>query len=77
MTSLLLRKPLNQGQLERRTYLLKSSYSVCYISSIYSFVKIAFARAGALALWIWLTTHVQEVLGSKPGTVYLMDIFSH
>ena len=32
--------------------------------------------AEALVLWLWEETLVQEVLGSNPGTVYWMDIFS-
>ena len=35
------------------------------------------SSAGALVAWVWLTTYVQEVVGSNPSTVYWMDIFSH
>ena len=31
-------------------------------------------RAGALVYWLWETTHVQEVVGSNPGTVDWMDM---
>ena len=27
--------------------------------------------------WLWEETHVPKVMGSNPGTVYWMDIFSH
>ena len=33
--------------------------------------------AGALVLWLWEETHVPKVVGSNPGTVYWMDIYSH
>ena len=33
-------------------------------------------RAGALVYWLWEETHVPKVVGSNPGTVYWMDIFS-
>ena len=33
-----------------------------------------FHRAGALVYWLWETTHVQEVVGSNPGTVDWMDM---
>ena len=29
---------------------------------------------GALVLWLWETTHVQEVMSSNPGTVFWMDM---
>ena len=30
-------------------------------------------RAGVLVQWLWETTHVQEVVGSNPGTVPILD----
>ena len=27
-----------------------------------------------LVLWLWETTHIQEVVGSKPGSVYWLDM---
>ena len=35
------------------------------------------AWAGALVQWLREETHVPKVVGSNPGTVYWMDIFSH
>ena len=32
---------------------------------------------GSPGLWLWEETHVPKVVGSNPGTVYWMDIFSH
>ena len=26
--------------------------------------------------WLWATTHVRKVVGSNPGAIYWMDIFS-
>ena len=34
-------------------------------------------KADALVKWLWEETRVQKVVGSNPGTVYWMDIFSH
>ena len=31
--------------------------------------------AGALVLWLWVITHVREIMGLNPGAVYWMDIF--
>ena len=25
--------------------------------------------------WLWVTTHVQKVVGSNPGAMYWMDFF--
>ena len=33
--------------------------------------------AGALVYWLCEATHVLKVVGSNPGTIYWMDIFSH
>ena len=33
-------------------------------------------RAGALVKWLCEESHVLKVVGSNPGTVYWMDIFS-
>ena len=35
------------------------------------------AGVGALVQWLWEKTHVPKVVGSNPGTVYWMEIFSH
>ena len=32
---------------------------------------------GSLVWWLWEETHVSKDMGSNPGTVYWMDIFSH
>ena len=40
-------------------------------------IKKTSAWAGALVQWLWEETHVPKVVGSNPGTVYWMDIFSH
>ena len=32
---------------------------------------------GALVQWLWEETRDLKVVGSNPGTVYSMDIFSH
>ena len=32
--------------------------------------------AGALVKWLWEETHVPKVVGSNPGTIYWVDIFS-
>ena len=33
--------------------------------------------AGALVYWLCEATHVLKVVGSNPGTIYWMDIFTH
>ena len=33
------------------------------------------SRAGALVKWLWVMTHVQEVVGSNLGAIYWIDIF--
>ena len=37
--------------------------------------KIFQSRVGALVQWLWEATHVLEVVGSNPSTVYWMGIF--
>ena len=38
---------------------------------------ISYANAGALVGWLWVTTHVQEVVGLNTTAIYWMDISSH
>ena len=33
--------------------------------------------AGDLVEWLWEETHVQNVVGSNPSTVYWLDIFTN
>ena len=33
-------------------------------------------KAAALVLWLWKVTHVREVVGLKPSTIYEMFNFS-
>ena len=40
-------------------------------------VTVPFIRVVALVLWLWVTTDVWKIVGSNPGAVYWLDIFSH
>ena len=37
-------------------------------------VHLAIFRMGALVWWLWKMTHVREVVGLNPSTVYRMDM---
>ena len=62
--------------IEKKKWLLYSQlYSLIWIT--YLLGKLFVLRAGALVSWLWKETRVPKVVGSNPGTVYWMDIFSH
>ena len=35
-----------------------------------------FYNTGSLVYWLWEETHVLKVVGSNPGTIYEMELFS-
>ena len=54
-----------------RSFFKKNTFKVSEVTfrHEYFFAKIT------LVQWLWVTSHVREVVGSNPGAVYLMDIF--
>ena len=62
----------------------KEFYNLHFINAVYNphhpnvMVKIhinLIKQWGAFVQWLWEETHITKVVGSNPGTVYLLDIF--
>ena len=54
---------------------LKECFFSSITSSVLEMINENVKRARALVWWLWEETHVQNVVGSNPGTGYWMGIY--